>query len=290
MSAAAWRPARGAALLAGLLALAGDEACGQQVDYNGSLSYSTGSYIFIDRTHSLWLSSGLTLRAGAATLSASLPVIAQNGSIVSFVAGQPIPTGGESSGAVSGRGSGKIGSRGSGGQTGRDSTVVFRDTYEVQVGDPLISAGIEAFSGMGLIRSFLVQGSAKAPLRALESGVGTGEWDFGAGASLVVGRGYTLVFGDVTYWWFGDLPDLELAGSLFYSVAVSRAVMDARASLMVSLAGSTSVMETVDPPLSVGSAFLYSLREGRSVSFGANIGLTEGSPDFSTYLGWSLGL
>lgn len=290
MSAAAWRPRRGAALLTAVLAILGEQVGGQQVDYNGSLSYSTGSYVFVDRTHSLWLSNGLTLRAGPATFSGSLPVIAQNSSIVSFVAGRPIPTGGENSGAVSGRGSGKIGSRGSGTQSATDSSVVFRDSYEVQVGDPLISAGLEAFSGLGLVRSFLLQGSAKAPLRSLESGVGTGAWDFGAGASLVLGRGYTLLFGDVTYWWFGDLPELELAGGLFYSVAVSRAVMDARASLMLTLAGGTSVIDTVDPPLAAGAGFLYSLGDGRSLSLGANVGLTEGSPDFSTYLGWSLRL
>ena len=287
---AAWRPTRGAALLAGLIVLAGGRASGQQVDYSGSLSYSTGSYVFLDRTHSLWLSSGLTLRAGPLTLSANLPVIVQNSSVVSFVAGQPVPTGGEDSGAVSGRGTGKIGSRGSGGQGSTDSTVVFRDAYEVQVGDPLVSAGWEAFSGLGFIRSLVVRGSAKAPLRTLESGVGTGEWDFGAGASLVVGKEYTLVFGDVTYWWFDDLPELELAGSLFYSVAVSRAIMDARASIMASVSGGTSIMDTVDPPLSAGVGFLYSLSTGRSVSLGANVGLTEGSPDFTVYAGWSLRL
>ena len=289
MSTAAGRPARGAALLLALVALAGDPVAGQQVDYNGSLSYSTGSYVFLDRTHSLWLSNGLTLRAGSLNLSASLPVVAQNSSSVSFVAGQPLPSGGEHSGAVSGRGTGKVGSRGSGGQS-TDSTVVFRDTYEVQVGDPMMFGGLEAFSGLGFVRSVVVQGAAKAPLRTLESGVGTGEWDFGAGASLVVGKGYTLVFGNVTYWWFGDLPELQLAGSLFYSVAVSRAVMDARASISATLAGGTAIMDTVDPPLSAGVGFLYSLSTGRSLSLGASVGLTEGSPDFSTYLGWSLRL
>jgi hypothetical protein len=245
----------------------------------------------LDRTHSLWLSNGLTLRAGPATLSASLPVIAQNSSIVSFVAGQPVPTGGESSGAVSRRGSGKIGSGGNGSGSGAtDSTVVFRDAYEIQVGDPLAFASFEAYSGLGVVRSVSVQGAAKAPLRSLESGVGTGEWDFGAGASTVFGSGSTLLFADLTYWSFGDLPDLELDGSLFYAVAVSRAVMSARGSIMASVAGGTRIMETVDPPLSVGLGFLYTLGEGKSVSLGANVGLSESSPDLSTYLGWSVGL
>ena len=289
MNAVQRRPARGATLLAATLALVGGPVAAQQVSYNGSLSYSTGSYIFLDRTHSLWLSSGLTLRAGPATLSASLPVIAQNSSIVSFVAGQPIPTGGESSGAVSRRGSGKIGSDGSG-SGATDSTVVFRNAYEIQVGDPLAFASLEAYSGLGFVRSVSVQGAVKAPLRSLESGGGTGEWDFGGGASTVFGSGSTLLFTDLTYWSFGDLPELELDGSLFYSVAVSRAVMSARGSVMASVAGGTRMMDTVDPPLSVGLGFLYTLSGGRSVSLGAQVGLSESSPDFSTYLGWSVGL
>lgn len=192
MSARKRRPSRGAAFFAATLVLAGPVAA-QQVTYTGSLSYSTGSYVFLDRTRWLWLSHGLTLRAGPASLSASLPVIAQNSGIVSFVAGQPVPTGGEHSGAVGARRGGRIGSGGPGGGLGAtDSMVVFRDAYEVQVGDPLMFGCVEAYSGLGPVRSVSVQAAAEAPLRTLESGVGTGEWDFGAGASFVVGSGYTL--------------------------------------------------------------------------------------------------
>jgi hypothetical protein len=285
------RPARGAARLVATIAFLGEPVAAQQVIYSGSLSYSTGSYVFVDRTHSVWLSNGLTLRAGPASFSASLPLIAQNSGVVSFVAGQPVPTGGENSEAVRRREGGKIGSGGSGGQSGAtDSTVVFRDAFEVQFGDPMVFGSFETYSGAGFLRSASVVGGAKAPLRTLESGVGTGEWDFGAGASLVVGSGYTLGLVDVTYWWFGDLPDLELAGSLLYSVAVSRAVMDARGSVVATLAGGTSIIESVDPPVSLGLGFLYAPRSGRSVSVGAHVGLSEGAPDFSTYLGWSLRL
>lgn len=270
-----------------------ESASAQQVTYMGSLTYSTGKYVFVERTNSLWLSSSLTVRGGPVSVTGSLPVIVQNSGVVSFVAGQPLPTGGESNGAVEGRGMGKaIGSRGSGGSSmmSMDSTVVFRNQYEVQVGDPLISASIELAQGTGLLRSASIQGSAKAPLRSLESGVGTGEWDFGGGASLVLGSGLTLALLDVTYWSFGDLPDLPLSGSLLYSAAISRAVMGARGSVLVSVTGATRIIDTVDPPLSVGAGFLMSVGDGNTVSVGATAGLSESSPDFSVYLGWGLRL
>ncbi|HSH74656.1 MAG TPA: hypothetical protein VLA09_03040 [Longimicrobiales bacterium] len=292
MRASSWRPLRGTAFLAAAAAFTGGSTAAQELTYNGSFSYSTGSYFFVDRTHSLWLSNGLTLRAGPATLSAALPIIAQNSGVVSFVAGQPLPTGGEQSGAVGGRSRGeRIGSRGSAGQSASvDSTVVFRDEYEIELGDPLFSASVEAYSGTGVLKSLSVVGAAKAPFRTLESGVGTGQWDFGGGASLVVGSGLTLLFADVTYWSFGDLPDLELEGSLLYSVGVSRAVMDARLSILASLSGGTAIMETVDAPLTAGLVVLYSFGGGKTLSAGGSAGLSESSPDFSAYLAWGLRL
>lgn len=282
-------------LLALSVLLPEGRASAQQVTYMGTLTYSTGTYVFVERTHSLWLSSSLALRAGPLTMTGSLPVIAQNSGVVSFVAGQPLPTGGESNGAVGERGMGKsIGSRGPGSSStpmgSADSTVVFRDQYEVQVGDPLLSAAFEVFQGTGLVRSVSIQGAAKAPLRSLESGVGTGEWDFGGGGSLVLGSGLTLALIDASYWSFGDLPELALGGSLLYSVGVSRAVMDARGSVLVSVSGATRIIDTEDPPLSAGVGFLISSGSGKMLSLGASAGLTEASPDVSVYVGWSLRL
>lgn len=280
------------AVLVVVESLVGRPIAAQQVRYDGSLAYSTGSYVFTDRTHSMWLSTSLSLSGGPFSLTASLPLIAQNSGVVSFVAGQPLPTGGEGSGAVASRGQGRqIGSSDAGtGSGSTDSTVVFRDSYEVQLGDPMLWTGLELYSGTGGLRSLSLQASAKPPLRSLDSGVGTGAWDFGGGASLVLGAGTTLVLLDGSYWTFGDLPELELAGSFLYSAGVSRPVMDARGSLLVSLYGGTSIVETVDAPLSAGAAFLYSVSEGRTLTVSAGVGLSEASPDLSLSLGWGVRL
>lgn len=295
MSAVTWRacrPAVAGGLFALLALVPAKPASSQQMTYMGSLTYSTGTYVFVERTSSVWLSSTLTVRGGPLSVTGSIPVIMQNSGVVSFVAGQPLPTGGEDNGAVGGRGMGKsIGSRGPGGSSmSSDSTVVFRDRYEVQIGDPLISTSIELFRGTGFLRSASIEGAAKPPLRSLESGVGTGEWDVGGGASLVLGSGLTLALVDLSYWSFGDLPDLPLSGSLLYSVGISRAVMGARGSILVSVTGATSIVDTIDPPLSVGAGFLLSAGDAKTLSVGASAGLSESSPDVSAYLGWGLRL
>jgi len=280
--------ARAVALAAAIGSAWAGPVAAQQVTYTGSLSYSTGSYVFTERTHSFWISNGLGVRAGRVYLAATLPVVAQNSGVVTFVGGHPLPTGGEQNGAVSGRGRGmRIGS---GTSQITDSTVVFRNVYEVEVGDPMASASIEAFQGVGVVRSLSIQAGAKAPLRTLESGVGTGEWDFGGGLSMIVGSGRTLALGDVSYWHFGDLPELELKGSVLYSVGVSRSLWDARGSVVVTLAGASRIMDSVDPPLSLGVGLSYLPRAGRSLSLGASVGLTEASPDFSSWVGWGVGL
>jgi hypothetical protein len=267
-----------------LVAFANCPVVAQQITYTGSVSYSRGSYVFAEPTSSVWLTNGLGLRGGPVSLSASLPMIVQNSGIVSFVAGQPMPTGGAQSGAVGGRGKGDRIGTGRGSPT--DSTVVFRDRYEIEVGDPILNGALEIYRSLGFVRSVSLQGGAKPPLRSLDSGVGTGEWDFGAGATLIVGSRRALVLGNASYWSFGDLPDLELNGALLYTVGVARSVMDARASILLNVSGATRIMETVDPPFSAGVSLLYTVSEGRMVNAGLSVGFTEASPDYSILLGW----
>lgn len=273
----------------------------QTVTYNGSLSWSRGSYIFTDPTSSFWLSSGLSLRAGPVSLSASVPVIVQNSGVVSFVAGRPLPTGGESSAVVRRRQAGEpIGTRsgrsgapgmGSTPVAGFDSTtVVFRDSYETQVGDPMLRGSMELHSGLGSVRSVSVDVSAKPPLRSVESGVGTGAWDVGGGASIVLGSGATLLFADVSYWSFGDLEDLELGSGVTYGVSVSRSFSSGKTALMASLTGASAVVETMEAPVAAGLGLSFLPRPGRALSAGVSVGLSEAAPDVSVYVGWSVRL
>lgn len=166
--------------------------------------------------------------------------------------------------------------------------MTYRDEFAWEVGDPFLSAAGRLYEGNGFLRSLQANVSAKAPLRGLDSGVGTGEWDFGAGASAFTSLAGTYVFFDLTYWWYGDLPELELADGLSYGVGLSRPVFDAKGSLMVSYFGAEPLIESMDRPASLGFGASYSPRVGRSLSGGVAVGLSESSPDVSVYAGWSL--
>lgn len=309
------RALRGPGLALGLAVAihAGTAVCSaQSVRYVGGVSYARGVYVFDQTTHSVWVSNGLTLEMGAFSLSATVPVVIQNSAVVSFVGGQPLPTGGEDADVIRRRREGETvgthGRRGQGGAGGPpapaglvgagalvddpsdSATVEFRDRFEAQVGDPLVTGSLRLHSGTGLVRSVALVGSAKAPVRSVESGVGTGAWDVGGGLSVVAGRGRILAFADVSYWSFGDLPDLALDGVWMWAAALSRSLRDGRLAITANATGSTSFVSSIDPPVSAGlGAVLFSPR-GRSLSIMGSVGLTEAAADLSVSLSWSLPL
>lgn len=284
-------------------------AAGQSVTYDGSLSFARGSYIFTEPTQSFWLTNGLSFRTGRLLLSGSLPVVVQNSGIISFVAGQPIGTGGEDADAVGRRNKGEpVGTRGThegGGAVGRSpaypqrvedpadddsTTVFFRGSYEVEVGDPLLYGSIELYSGSGALRSVGLGLSAKAPLRSVESGVGTGAWDVGAGISLAAGSGRNLLLADMAYWTYGDLPDLELDPGWMWGLSLSRSFEEGRVAVSGTFSGATAMVATAEPPMSIGLGLMLLPRMGRVFSAGLWFGLSEAAPDISASLGWSLRL
>lgn len=266
----------------------------QQVTYSGGMFYAGGSYVFDRRTDAFFLSNGLRLTVGRLELSATVPLIAQNGGVVTQVAGGTwLPTGGTESGAIARRqGDGSVGTRRQGGgmmPTPDSTTVVFDESYSVNVGDPSMSVSVEAFSGFGSLRSVRISASAKAPLADVESGVGSGAWDFSLGGALTVGVGSALLFADASYWWLGDLPDLELIDGVAYGFGVSVPAF-AGSSLLLMLSGTARSIETVDPPLSLLGSLSRSVGSRTFLSGGLGVGLTESAPDVAVHLGWSVRL
>lgn len=284
--------------------LLGSIACGhawgvtpgraQELRYSGALQYSTGSYVFETRTHSLYLSNGLLLSGGRVEWSAWLPLVLQNGGVVTWTGGQPVPTGGGGHGVVARRQGGRRiptgRRRGAGDPLPTDSAIVFRDAYQLDVGDPTGRISLEVASGYGTLRALRVTGAFKAPLASLESGAGTGEWDATVGASLTTGFGRALLVAAVDYWWLGDLPDLPLGDGVAWGVSGGIPAFGGRGNLMASLSGSHRMVETMEPPLTLGVALGYGRDDGWSVSGGVAAGLSESTPDLSLFLGWSRGL
>lgn len=296
-----WRGRPGLAVLPPLvIALLGiggvpDAGAGQTVRYSGGLQYATGTYVFDARSHSLSLTSRLFLGLGRFEATASAPVILRNGGVVTTVGDRIVPTGGEGHGAVARRGSRERihahpgeGMGPGGGDA--DSTVRFSESYRVRVGDPHLRAGGEVISGGSRLRSLRATAGVKVPVTELDSGVGTGEWDYTLGASATAAVGSVLLLGDLAYWWYGDLPELELRNGVSWGLAGAVAILDGRGTVMASLSGARRLAPTLDAPLSLGAALGYRLDSGWSVNGGLSAGLTESVPDLSLFVGWSRGL
>ncbi len=280
-----------------VLLLAAPGLNAQQLSYSGSLSYSGGSYIFDTRSDTWVLSSGLRLRAGPVSVSASAPFLIRNGGLVTTVVdGVTLPTGGSEAGTVAGRGSGEtIGTRGSGRQEGQQSTepvdtIAFDSGFSADFGDPFVTVEGEVWSGFGAVRSVSLTVGTKAPLADVESGLSSGEWDVGVGGSVVLGLGRALLLANASYWWIGDMPELELRDGVSYALGVSTPVFSGRGSLMGMVSGLSKLIETMEPPVTLTASLGGSVGSRSLVSATAGVGLTESASDVYVALGWSIRL
>jgi hypothetical protein len=293
------RPVRLFLVLAAIHTGAATAAPAQDLAYTGSLQFASGSYIFTESTRTLSVYNGITWNPGRVRLTGSIPVILHNSGALTLVGGAYVPTGGTGHGVVGGRTQGQKVPMGPGGPNrsvvagvmvdamaaAEDSTVQTPGRYEVSVGDPLVSAGLELFRGLGLVRSLELTATAKPPINDLESGVGTGEWDVGAGGATVLGIGRVLAFLDVAYWRYGDLAELELrdgaswAGGL--AVPLTRVL-----SATVFAAGTNRIIATADPALSMAVGLSYRGWTSGSASGSAGGGLSETAADVTASVGW----
>ncbi len=254
-------------------------AMGQELTWSGSFDVATGDYFFDESTTSIYLQNGLGLQWDQFSIDISLPLVLQNNAVVTRVGGMPIPTGGDQRGDLRGRG-------------GPTSLIELESasSYEFTVADPLISAGFDIDAGDRLLRTVHLGLSAKPPISDVDSGVGTGEWDFGASAGALLAAGRLLILFDATYWSFGDLPDLELKDAVAYGAAVGSAIGKSRFGWSMSLLGSTEIIEGIDPPVSLGGSLYLTSVSRRNLSLGLRFGLTESAADVSVSVGWGVPL
>ena len=278
-------------------------AAAQTLRYTGSASYSGGSYIFDRRSDTYALGTGATLTFGAVTFSANLPLLVYNGGLVTTVTeGVPLPTGGTQSGAVRDRQPGStIGTKGKGKGSGMgpgatmtmdeplaDTTLEFDESFAASFADPVVGGSAEVHSGTGRIRSVTITASAKIPVADVSTGISSGQWDVGVGASVIVSAGSVLLLADAAYWWIGDMPDLPLDDGVSYAFGASLPVRSGAYLITAMVSGLSQTIDTMDPPVSAAGSVsrLLGSRTFGTVSLG--LGLTEAAPDFFASLGWSV--
>jgi Putative MetA-pathway of phenol degradation len=249
------------------------------LSYTGSVQFSQGNYFFDLTTRGVCFINGLSLAAGRFTLSASLPLIYQSTPYVSYSGVGVLPSGGAESSSVNQR-------------QGKE-TVVLPEPVDVRqygVGDPLVRLGIRLTKESAAGPSLEAVAQVKAPVARLDSGFGTGEWDYGAGLALSKRIGGAVLFADASYWMLGDLPELELKDPWVYSVSLGLPFSRGRSSLLVSYFGMSRVIEGAAPASSLGLGLSLKVGTGSSLMLNAGFGLSESSPDLALSLGWAIGL
>ena len=255
----------------------------QQVTYTGSLQGATGDYIFTERTSSVALFSGLALELGRLHLSATVPLLLQSAPWVTSGGAGPVPTGGpryESVAEWSGRG---------GRQHGRIALPASAEQSEVGIGDPMLFAGLALVqSGMG--PGVSLEGAVKAPVADVERGLGTGEWDYGAGLGASLPFGRTALYLDGMYWVLGDMPGLPLRDVVSWSGAVGRIFRDGEWSALVSPSGSGATIAGSDAPVQAGLMIGRRWAGGRAISASLSVGLSESASDVAGSVGWRVPL
>ncbi|HSM07948.1 MAG TPA: hypothetical protein VLA33_02895 [Gemmatimonadota bacterium] len=265
-----------------LLGVAASTASAQEIAWAGSLDVTNGDYYFSERTTALWLTNGVVARSGAFWFDASLPVLLQNSDAVTRVGGLSVPTGGSRRGGGVGDGMG----------SDRQRLLEIEDpgSLELDVADPLMGFGVDLPLGGGALRSVRVGVSAKAPMRSVDSGIGTGQWDFGVGAGTSVSAGSLVILLDGTWWMPGDMPDLELNDVLEYGGMVGGWFGDGSLGWSLVVSGSTSMIDDVAGPVSTGGDLLFWSDTGSSLRAGLRFGLTESAADVAVTLGWAVPL
>lgn len=299
----------------------------QRIEYSASVGASRGAFVFSEPTTSWVFDQGLTFNANWWRLGANLPVVMQNSSAITYIGGIPLPTGGPYSGTMRGRTSGQTvpmsGRRGSGSGSGTGpgtgsgglitADARFADARAIaavpgallvdsgaveapgdlamHLGDPVLQAETELSLGARGTTRLGAKLLTKLPLSDPESGVGTGELDYGAGLSFSAVSARTFFFVDVTHWVLGDMVDLPLRDLTSGSLGVGLTFGEmGRVSTLASVSGATAIVDNVEAPLSAGLSIGLAVREQRFVTLGATVGLSESSPDWGVTAGWRVSL
>ncbi len=281
-------PALVAGALGSLLLAAPTRA--QQVAVTGTAQFATGEYVFAESIDSVFVVAGLDVAAGPVRASVSIPFSWQSQPWLVPGAHVVIPSGGPQYAAV-GRG---LQGRGRGGPQDDPVPVVLPSEettgWTSGAGDPMARVDVTVLRLTTRRPAVSLAGGFKVPLASVDSGLGTGKWDYGGGLSVAQPVAGVLVMADLFYWKLGDLPDLELQDTLAYSIGVGKVIGGGRLSVMGSFLGSTVILEGSTPARSVSLAVSYLSAPGRSLTAGASVGLSETAPACSLWLGWRLAL
>lgn len=249
---------------AALLAAAGPASAEALVwKMSSSLNFESGAYGTGTRTNSLYVPFTLRRSFGDAFASLTVPYVSMSSDGgVSNVGGKPSRTSGRSS-ASSAR------------------------TTRSGLGDVVLRGGYDLLRDDPHPLDLTAVAKVKAPTASRAQGLGTGEFDAGAGLEFakLVAPGWT-VLADVYYTAIGDPPGTDLNNQFAVDAGFSRALRE-NLTLTVLLEASNALVPGEPGPRDLRAIVEHRFDERAAVFGGGSVGLSDGSSDYGLSLGGS---
>lgn len=267
------------------------EVMAQHWSYNGSMQVAVGSYVFGERTRSFYFTNGVGVSCRQLDLAVSFPYAIQNSPWISYSGAGRLPTGGPQNGLVGQQSGRRSGSDSMKNKRQRHLELPDTATYtQAGFSDPTLTAGYRLLASKTYTSMWYLNASLKFPFTGPARGFGTGAWDFGIGSSFTQRLGPWFLMGNLMYWRFGDMPDLELQNSWGYGLAIARMIAQERWRVTVSFTGMTEIIEGIAPSQSIGLALGHRVGERTELGVQAYLGLSESSSDVAFGVDWNIRL
>jgi hypothetical protein len=239
----------------------------------GSAFYTSGKYGTDVRTDTLYVPTSLRRLFNNGDLTLVIPYVSVTSNCgVTIVNGVPLRTGGLCPSTTS--------------PTGTFPTRVT----ESGLGDLLLIGRYYLYTEQvdGLLPSIMVSGRIKVPTADRDRGLGTGEWDEGAGLGLTKMLTNKLIgFTDVGYTFIGNPEGANLQDQWSYDLGLGYYVLP---TVLVSLyyEEARAVVPTLANPQDVFLATSWRVTNDFRVNAGIEKGLSNGAPDYGASVGASM--
>jgi len=164
---------------------------------------------------------------------------------------------------------------------------IERHGSESGVGDTNLDLGYRFLDETDSLPEMSVHGGIKIPTADEDKGLGTGEMDYQLGVELVKELGGWSVDLGMDYNILGDPDDYDLDNYVSAYGELSTEFLP-RLTTIFKLAGAQAASEESDTELTAGLECDYDFDHAGTVYAGMDAGLSDGSPDFSLYVGYSI--
>lgn len=229
-----------------------------------SINYESGDYGTGTRFSSLYVPVTIKRIFGDAFASLTVPFVSQStdGSVRN-VGGRPVKTG---------KGGGSAGSV----------------TTRSGLGDIVLRGGYDLLHDDPHPLDLTVVAKVKAPTADRNKGLGTGEFDAGAGleAAKLVAPGWT-VLADLYFTAIGDPPGTNLNNQVAMDVGFSRLLQESLTGTVL-FEASNALVSGTPSPRDVRGILDMRISDEASVNASAMLGLSKGSADYGFGLGGTL--